>query len=558
MASNENSAGHLPELPSCASEYITSVVCRVRYRKRVRRDIAAELTAHFEDELRNCTTAEERDARARQVIEGFGDPKLLAILCRRAKKRCRPLWAKALSGALKVVGLFLLVFMPYTAWFVRGQPHPTIDYLAELNALSATTRPEDDAWPYYEKALRLTVPPDGTFKETSWFKHPVSGGTPTAQERIALQNWMAENDLAWQQYEVAARRKDCHRTYGRETSKSLLVQYTLDPAEILPFSRLSLWKSHLACEQGKVEEACASSIVLARVGAHWQSNMFLTHQLVGLAMSGLACQAILEIVTAHQLSPSDLSDLQAQLTDVYGGRYPSINYRGERLIVLDAIQNLFTDGGPGGGHRVFVPAAGRKWAMNLLEVAPDDLTFRMLMPESVLLSMIHASRDRTVAKVNEMYDRIIAIAELSPYERSTRHVADLSDVRESLGAWRYSAVYGLIPLERRLSEQRFRGKADYEATLTVLALLRCRAEKGRYPPSLSFLVEAGYLKAVPLDPYSDSTLVYRQEGDTFVLYSLGPNITDDGGKQGTDANGKPKTWQDSGDTVFWPVIRSKQ
>src|SRR5512146_2680821 len=85
-------------LPPCAAEYIAQVVRKVRYRKKVRRDIQAELTAHFEDELRNCTSDAERDARAHRLIETFGDPKLLAVLCRRAKKRCRPLWARAFSA----------------------------------------------------------------------------------------------------------------------------------------------------------------------------------------------------------------------------------------------------------------------------------------------------------------------------------------------------------------------------------------------------------------------------------------------------------------------------
>ncbi|MHC4640431.1 MAG: hypothetical protein ACYS32_02220, partial [Planctomycetota bacterium] len=79
-------------LPACAFEFIEMVVRKMRYRKTVRGEVRAELTAHFEDELRGCATDEEREQKARQLIAGFGDVKLLAILFRRAKKRCRPMW----------------------------------------------------------------------------------------------------------------------------------------------------------------------------------------------------------------------------------------------------------------------------------------------------------------------------------------------------------------------------------------------------------------------------------------------------------------------------------
>jgi len=39
-----------------------------------------------------------------------------------------------------------------------------------------------------------------------------------------------------------------------------------------------------------------------------------------------------------------------------------------------------------------------------------------------------------------------------------------------------------------------------------------------------------YLQRVPLDPCSNRALVYRPNGTNWVLYSLGPDKVDDGGK----------------------------
>ena len=51
-----------------------------------------------------------------------------------------------------------------------------------------------------------------------------------------------------------------------------------------------------------------------------------------------------------------------------------------------------------------------------------------------------------------------------------------------------------------------------------------------------------------MDPYSDEPLVYRVEGESFILYSVGEDFFDDGGID--------VTWdqsQSGGDRVFWPV-----
>lgn len=71
--------------------------------------------------------------------------------------------------------------------------------------------------------------------------------------------------------------------------------------------------------------------------------------------------------------------------------------------------------------------------------------------------------------------------------------------------------------------------------LTLLALRAYRMEHGAYPATLSALVP-GYLKAVPDDPFALSgPLRYKIAGTKFVLYSVGPDGKDDGGKPIFDA-----------------------
>jgi len=76
-----------------------------------------------------------------------------------------------------------------------------------------------------------------------------------------------------------------------------------------------------------------------------------------------------------------------------------------------------------------------------------------------------------------------------------------------------------------------------QSTLEALALtartgLACKIYKnqnGRYPDDLADLVP-GILPEVPVDPFTGKPLIYRLEGAGFIVYSLGSNEKDDGGR----------------------------
>lgn len=67
--------------------------------------------------------------------------------------------------------------------------------------------------------------------------------------------------------------------------------------------------------------------------------------------------------------------------------------------------------------------------------------------------------------------------------------------------------------------------------LTAEMALRCyRSEQGQTPLRLDQLVPK-YLQQVPSDPFSAHPLVYRPQSTNWLLYSVGPERGDDGGKR---------------------------
>jgi hypothetical protein len=95
----------------------------------------------------------------------------------------------------------------------------------------------------------------------------------------------------------------------------------------------------------------------------------------------------------------------------------------------------------------------------------------------------------------------------------------------------------------------FRFEAARDALATVLALLRYKNDKGGFPADLKEVVSGGYLSRLPMDPYSDQPLVYKGAESSFILYSVGVDFHDDGGKPAAGKWG----WEPGEDYVFWPV-----
>ena len=56
-------------------------------------------------------------------------------------------------------------------------------------------------------------------------------------------------------------------------------------------------------------------------------------------------------------------------------------------------------------------------------------------------------------------------------------------------------------------------------------------DHGAYPATLAELTSRD-LKMVPLDPFSDKPFIYHPTAADYALYSVGPNMIDDGGSSG--------------------------
>jgi hypothetical protein len=134
---------------------------------------------------------------------------------------------------------------------------------------------------------------------------------------------------------------------------------------------------------------------------------------------------------------------------------------------------------------------------------------------------------RDIRRTLPIYARLEELAH-SPYHRTRQFWPSYHDHLRDL-PWFAFLSKNLIPD----LETTFMKLATFDAlVLTARTGLACRIYKsrtGEYPDTLEALVP-GLLKEVPVDPFTGKPLVYRREGEGFIVYSLGNNQKDDGGR----------------------------
>jgi hypothetical protein len=86
----------------------------------------------------------------------------------------------------------------------------------------------------------------------------------------------------------------------------------------------------------------------------------------------------------------------------------------------------------------------------------------------------------------------------------------------------------------------YEAQAQNGLLAVALALRAYSQEKGDYPPTLQELVDKGYLRSVPNDPFiAGKPLSYQRLSEKqYLLYSVGPDGKDDSGKTGSYTQGK--------------------
>ena len=544
-------APELAGLPAEAADFVRLIARRMRYRRTVRQEVLAELAAHFEDALRDCKSDQEKQEKARRLIADFGEAKLLGVLLRRAKKRCRPMWRTVVARTFQSLAILLACLIVYCVYISLGEPTIRVNYVEELARIARPPADESlNAAPLYQKAA-------SAYKEPAWLKQTSGSkrepdllrsvgqkrwpGNFTTEELSAMRRWVSDNAQALELFKQASDKPYCW--WKRQAEDGSLPAMNLpELSKVESLCRVLSWRARLRAYDGRLEEAFEDVLVCYQVGRHYKGPRTLIEQLVGIAIQAGCVQSCFEILGQQQPDAQLLRDFQEKLEDRVTKDSFTIDYSFGRLLALDFLQRCYTDNGKGSGH--VIPARVLQY-LEAMGQSPEDAA---AFARSLLMTLVSADREQMRAEFDKIYQKVQQWAKMTPWQlRDEQGLYGEIEQWSGLKRARLWPLYVLAPATLRLSELAHLSKAEIEALITALAILRYKNDKAGLPASLQELLEGGYIRKLPMDPYSDGPLVYKRTAGGFTLYSIGSDFEDDGGKQ-------LGRWGDEGgDRVFWPV-----
>ena len=440
-----------------------------------------------------------------------------------------------------VVLALLLAFVGWITylvyWAVTVQPNPSTDYAKKLEELSAASQPlGENAWPMLMEAARILqeVETELSNRDDAFdpfdFEPIYLDDTPP-EVLSKLQHTIAELRAAgaFDQIALAAQRPNAVRLHSYLPDESLIFQTIADVAQLRRLARARIASMYKALAQGDADEAVAAldqTLYLAQVNTH---QSLIIEQLVGRAIAAAAARRLRQALMHHQLDATSY----ARLLKTFQQRLPlgptKIALQGERLIILDMIQRVYSDDGTGGG-RLLLAEIGDMMPMT----GVGSSTSRPKAGAGAIVNLggfFYANRTAITETANELFANWIRLSTLSRADRRADPF-DEDAVFQKLD-WRYMPLNMLMPALGRAIDARDAIDCVLAGTIIMLALEQYRAQTGQYPDSLEELSPA-ILEEIPSDPFSVDGFVYRTlandaAGRGYMLYSIGADGVDNNG-----------------------------
>jgi hypothetical protein len=312
--------------------------------------------------------------------------------------------------------------------------------------------------------------------------------------------------------------------------------------------------------EGRIEKAVddiEAMVLLSRVSA---DEPILISQWIRIAIVSMAVQNSWEVLQADGLADDQLARLQKILDiDLTSGMVQA--GRGERVMARDAIRMLRSDQLKFGDlvEDIASQEDGGEAAADV-EKLPYDDEIRGAIRHTVILPMwrfvwSYEDERHTLEEV----DRMLEALEQGRRQQSAAPIKAARDTiqrknREdgAYKSWSYWATRLFFAAPAQGQMRAFHSQVRLEMARTATALKRYQLRHGKYPAALEELVPE-LLAKHPVDWMNGQKLRYRVEGDSFVLWSVGENGIDDGGKPSEpDAKGGLE-----GPDMVWPRAASE-
>lgn len=292
--------------------------------------------------------------------------------------------------------------------------------------------------------------------------------------------------------------------------------------------------AHLS--RGEADTALADVMTLLRIANHLRSEPCLLASLLRTSMLGMAMQVIWEGLAEHRWNDRQLALLQQELRRVDLLSSARLAGEGERMMPIDGFTKT-AEGTP--LPRGLQSQTSRKEPLRLGRLGKGWWYRNLIEIDQYYASSLLDLLDPKAHRIHP--DRWVS-AEAWIHKRKYRK--DLTLALIALPALGGQVV--------RIS----RVQSGMDQAIVVCGLERFRRVRGAYPASLAELVPE-FMDRTIGDLADGASLRYRRSGESFLLYSVGWNMRDDGGQLAWNQEAKPALDLEKGDWVWASQVRKE-
>lgn len=314
-------------------------------------------------------------------------------------------------------------------------------------------------------------------------------------------------------------KKGCRYDIDYTKGAGLLLPHL---TELLSLSRILCARARVEADAGNASEAWGNVITAFQLATALHDEPMLISQLIRIAQFNLACDALRAVATSYPPDQQQNDEI-IQLLDAFDDMKPLVS-------AMDAERLLLGE-----------------WAFNLPKlglrkvVALEDSNARHSSGLVAFLSPL-------------AFDHAAYLAVLHAYAKNaaepySKHDATLD--QELLNdVPRYCVLTRMVVPAYSATKGRYISMiAQARVARAGLAVLKYVQNGNRYPKDLDVLQPGNRI-----DPFTGSNLVYHAASSGFTLYSVGENLTDDGGAISKTKRSGDIVWHYSTDDEAKPEV----
>lgn len=293
-------------------------------------------------------------------------------------------------------------------------------------------------------------------------------------------------------------------------------------------AKAAVVEANALVHEGRTDEAIDLYLDVARAATQTSRGPTMIENLVGVAVQRLALKGLQTTMAGAAGAGLDYADLAGKLE--FGAepvRPLPETLQMERAMLFDTLQRGFEYDAEAQSYRPRMEELTRLFQMGS-DKPPEPLT---------LLGLATLDYPSTLAGANQYYDELTA-AMARPYAEARPQFKSIAERISAPGGNVF--IQTMMPSLDRATFLQSRGESERRGAILAANILAHRQQHGQLPETLDSFADRSF----SLDPLSGQRFRYVREGDSFRLYALGANGTDDGGTHDKTA--------ETNDLVIWP------